>query len=180
MVYGDVIGWALMGPRRLDTQYGRKAAYAVAININNVGRSKGVGRAKSKKGVSRTSETAFADQLKSASGPSEASGLTDSGIVENVTVEGVDAILAMQEAGSSTEEKTRSKQAQAYGEDLLGKLALIQDGLLSGAIPKSQLADIAHKIRTGRTQVQDPKLNELLDEIELRAEVELAKYTRKL
>lgn len=137
-------------------------------------------RTKRKKGASGASDTAFADQLKSASGPSQAGGITDSGIVDNVTVEGVDAILAMQEAGSSTEEKTRSKQARAYGEDLLNKLAIIQDGLLSGAIAKDQLADIAHKIRTGRTKVQDPALNQLLDEIELRAEVEIAKYTRNL
>lgn len=83
----------------------------------------------------------------------------------------------MQEVGDATDERAR-KQANVYAEDLLGRLATLQDALLVGAIPKDSLMDLAKKIRAGRAKVQDQRLNDILDEIELRAEVEIAKYTR--
>lgn len=149
----------------------------MAMKIGNVGASKGVGGTKRKKGASGADGSAFADQLRSAGGAEGAS--PSEGVVGTNALEGVDALLAMQEVGDSTEERNR-KQAQSYASDLLDRLGLIQDALLRGAIPKENLMQLAKRIREGRAKIQDPRLNEILDEIELRAEVEIAKYTRSL
>jgi len=146
------------------------------MKIGNVEQGKGVDRTKRKKGVSGGGASAFADQLRGASSASEASS-AEGTVTDSVTLNGVDALLAMQEVGDATDGRAR-KQAQSYGEDLLDRLTALQDALLRGAIPKENLIEMAKRIRTARTKVQDPQLNAILDEIELRAEVEIAKYAR--
>jgi len=146
------------------------------MKIGNVNQSKGVDRSKRKKGVSGGGTSAFADQLRGAPGASETTH-AEGGVVDHAALNGVDALLAMQEVGDATDDRAR-KQAQSYGEDLLDRLAALQDALLHGAIPKANLMEIAKRIRSSRAKVQDPRLNAILDEIELRAEVEIAKYAR--
>jgi hypothetical protein len=46
-----------------------------------------------------------------------------------------------------------------------------------GAIPKEKLIAMAQMVRSRRDNVPDPQLASLLDEIELRVEVELAKLS---
>lgn len=146
------------------------------MKIGHVDQGKGVDRTKRKKGVSGSGSSAFADQLRSASNSADTTP-AESGIIDHAALDGVDALLAMQEVGDATEERAR-KQANAYAEDLLERLTALQNALLMGAIPKDSLMDLAKKIRAGRANVQDQRLNDVLDEIELRAEVEIAKYTR--
>lgn len=148
------------------------------MKIGNVGSSKGVDRTKRKSGVSGGSGSAFADQLRGASGSSGAEA-SETGVVDHAALEGVDALLAMQEVGDGTQDQARH-QAMKYGEDLLDRLKSIQNALLLGAIPKQALMDMAQRLRAGRAKFPDPRLNEILDEIELRVEVEIAKYTRGL
>jgi hypothetical protein len=52
-------------------------------------------------------------------------------------------------------------------------------GLLLGHIPRDRLADLSRMVRDRREDAEDPQLAALLDEIELRAEVELAKLTMR-
>ncbi len=149
----------------------------MSIKITGPRGTKSPSGPKRTKGAGATGGSSFADQLKAASGASGLAGAGKTGVVENVQVEGVDAILAMQESGDGGEERAK-KQARAYGIELLDRLSELQDGLLLGAIPKDKLMEIAHKIRSERKKVDDIQLNDILDEIELRAEVEIAKYTR--
>ncbi|HEY9163727.1 MAG TPA: flagellar assembly protein FliX [Magnetovibrio sp.] len=148
------------------------------MKIGHIEQGKSTDRAKRKSDVSGGSGTAFASQLRSASQSSGAHSV-ETGVVDHAALDGVDALLAMQEVGDESEEKAR-KQATNYGEELLKRLNVIQDALLMGAIPKDTLMDMAKKLRGGRVKVQDPRLNEILDAIELRVEVEIAKYTRSL
>lgn len=148
------------------------------MKIGHIEQGKNTDRTKRKSDVSGGSGTAFASQLRSAAQGSGASSV-ESGVVDHAALDGVDALLAMQEVGDQSEEKAR-KQATNYGEELLKRLNVIQDALLMGAIPKDTLMDMAKKLRGGRVKVQDPRLNEILDAIELRVEVEIAKYTRTL
>ena len=55
----------------------------------------------------------------------------------------------------------------------------MRKGLLLGSIPKDRLAELARMVREKRERGADPVVSRLLDEIELRAEVELAKLSRK-
>jgi len=47
-----------------------------------------------------------------------------------------------------------------------------------GEIPSARMAALAQSVRSRREACSDPRLAALLDEIELRVEVELAKLSR--
>jgi Class II flagellar assembly regulator len=58
---------------------------------------------------------------------------------------------------------------------LLTLLDEVRDGLLSGGIPRMILNRLALAITKRRESFADPKLQTVIDEIDLRARVELAK-----
>jgi hypothetical protein len=86
---------------------------------------------------------------------------------------GVDALLALQEVDDSGERRQRSRKR---GDDLLDRLDEIRHGLLIGGVPRAALQNLSELVRNRRQDIADPQLQEILDEIELRAAVELAKY----
>jgi hypothetical protein len=96
-----------------------------------------------------------------------AAALTGSG-----PIAAVDAILALQGIEDSTDSRTRGVQ---HGEQLLSLLDEVRDGLLAGGIPRATLNRLALTIAKRRESFVDPKLQTVLDEIDLRARVELAK-----
>ena len=91
-------------------------------------------------------------------------GVTTIGAVEN--------ILMLQELDDST--SGRSKGV-AHGHQLLDLLDAVRDGLLAGGIPRTTLNRLATAVTRRHENFADPKLQVVLDEIELRAHVELAK-----
>jgi hypothetical protein len=127
----------------------------------------------SRKKVEQGHGAAFADHLK---GIPAASGMSAS--TEASAVNSVDAILAVQGADDQTQQRAR-RMGIKYGADLLEHLEDLRRSLLIGAIKKEDLSNLAQKMRAHRRQTVDLKLNEIIDEIELRAEVEIAKLTRK-
>ena len=92
-------------------------------------------------------------------------------------VQGVDALLAVQEVDALTSDGRNSRGRQWAGE-VLDRLEAIRLGLLAGGIPASELRNIANLVASQRESVSDPGLQNILDDIELRARVELAKYER--
>lgn len=84
----------------------------------------------------------------------------------------VDALLALQEVDQAG---TGRKRAVRRGNDLLDRLEEIRIGLLTGQISRERLQQLAQLARESRPAIDDPRLAEVLAEIELRAEVELAK-----
>ena len=114
-------------------------------------------------GIRHASSSAFASELASES-TTRAHGAAPTGLV--------DALLAAQELPDALAER---RKARARGETILQRLDAIRLGLLAGTIPAGQLNELARVVRDHREQVMDPQLREILDEIELRAEVELAK-----
>ena len=84
----------------------------------------------------------------------------------------VEALLPLQEVTDATTGRTK---AIRRGNDLLDRLDEIRAGLLAGAIPRDKLEDLVHAVQTRREAVGDPRLAETLEEIELRAKIELAK-----
>ena len=86
---------------------------------------------------------------------------------------GVGGLLALQELGDATAERRRA--AMARGFDLLDRLDELRVGLLTGTLDRGMLTSIAQRVRTARSAVDDPGLAAVLDEIELRTAVELAK-----
>lgn len=92
-------------------------------------------------------------------------------------VEAVDALLAIQEVDPVGEDDRRSR-ARRRGERLLDQLDEIRLGLLSGGVGAGRLDEIAALVAEKRGSGDDPALDQVLDEIELRVKVELAKLGR--
>ena len=93
-----------------------------------------------------------------------------------VGIGGVSTVLALQAAPDSTERRARRKAVER-GDAMLDSLEEIRLGLLLGTIPLGRLEQLAQMVRARREQVNDPRLTAILDDIELRAAVELAKLT---
>jgi hypothetical protein len=108
-------------------------------------------------------------------------GVEEAQVVEApVPVSAVDALLAVQEATDSTDQEARRRARRRLyerGESILDHLDELRHGLLLGTIPKERIIQLAQMVRGKRDKVDDPLLAQVLDEIELRAEVELAKMT---
>ncbi|MDJ0948494.1 MAG: flagellar assembly protein FliX [Alphaproteobacteria bacterium] len=137
------------------------------MKIDPTGRV-GAARIRRVKQANQGGSEAFAAQFDSEAEATAGSATT--------TVANVGGLLSLQEVSVETREESR---AAAHGHNLLDRLDQIRHGLLLGAIPREDLERLAGLLREERAQVKDPKLVEILDEIELRAEVELAKYERR-
>ena len=130
-------------------------------------------RSTSKKGLVSDSGEAFSESLKSAQGGTALASIVGTGMVGNV-----DALFSVQEAPDAMDPRSR-KQAITYGEDLLRRLDELKLGVLNGSMPKDKLTDLAQYLRQKRQSSDDLLLNEIISEIELRAEVEIAKLSRR-
>ena len=84
----------------------------------------------------------------------------------------LDSILMLQGMDDSTEGRSKGL---AHGEQLLDLLDSVRDGLLAGGIPRATLNKLAAAVTRRHDAFADPKLQDVLDQIELRAHVELAK-----
>lgn len=87
-------------------------------------------------------------------------------------VMGVAALIALQDVESPTERKRRSVKRAGHLLDELDKLKI---ALLGGELEAGQLDALSRAVREQRSSTDDPKLEAVLDEIETRAAVELAK-----
>lgn len=128
-----------------------------------IGTSGAVGKARGKKVSGNKFSVSMAGEAPAAANISSAGPLA-----------AVDSLLALQEVGRR--DGARAQVIQR-GHDILDQLDEIRHALLLGVISKSRLEGIARLVRTRRDQIDDPRLVEVLDEIELRAEVELAKLS---
>ena len=133
---------------------------------NKTSGAKGVSKSGARKGSGDSSFSGMIGDTDEADAPSGASGL--------MATAPLDALLSLQELGNSTEEG--SKRAKQHASSLLDQLDRIRVGMLTGSIPPSALQQLTRLIAQQREQVTDPKLAEILDDIDLRAQVELAKF----
>lgn len=87
-------------------------------------------------------------------------------------VETLEALLAVQEVPNATD---GGGKAARHAEDLLDRLDELRDALLTGTLPRRRLDELSRLVRFRRERVADPRLASVLDEVELRCRVELAK-----
>lgn len=119
----------------------------------------------------------FASHLRGAAG----SDTTDSpsGVDAPTSLAGLEGLLAAQSVDADAGGGRGRQRMIRHGEDLLDRLEEVRRGLLLGSVPKARLAELARMVRSKREAGVDPHLSAILDEIELRAEVELAKLMRR-
>ncbi|MFO1238060.1 MAG: flagellar assembly protein FliX [Alphaproteobacteria bacterium] len=124
------------------------------------------------------------DQI-AKSAPSKAGGTGGSFSVESpaaarapsassatLQVAALDALLALQETPDPT---TGRRRAVRRASDMLDLLDDIKIGLLAGTIPRQTLRRLTALVAERRDEFNEPGLQSLIDEIDLRAQVELAK-----
>ncbi len=71
------------------------------------------------------------------------------------------------------------RAAHDHGANLLHRLDELQHAILDGRLNAHQLQNLVNTVAGDRPSTDDARLNEILDEIELRARVELAKLKRR-
>ena len=138
------------------------------INVGEINKSKDLNLNKTKKTVSGGDFSAYLKESM-AGQPQGVSGTSSIAVPE--------AIFAAQLADEGVEREAR-KRLMKRGETLLEKLEEIRDGLLAGSISKERLIEISRLVKDRKPECADPRLTEIIGEIELRVEVELAKLTK--
>lgn len=136
------------------------------------GPSKTSGTSGSKKTGKVASDGSFEDFIASAPKGTQGAAVTHS-------IARVDGLLSVQGAESPTERAAR-KRMVGRSEDILKELDGLRMSILTGTMTLGQVIDIADVVASHRERVTDPKLTAILDEIDLRAQIEIAKARKAL
>lgn len=106
----------------------------------------------------------------------ESAGAAPASSVGGLTgVIGMDALLALQDVGGPLERKKRAVRRAGRVLDELEKMKL---AILDGGVSAGDLDRLQRAVREARERTDDPQLEAVLDEIELRAAVEIAKLDK--
>ena len=117
------------------------------------------------KAARSTARSDFASRFVSDAAPANA-------VTPTASINPVDGILAIQEVSDATDGRSRGIK---HGHDLLDRLDELRHDLLTGMFHHDRLLALRREIKDQRVTVEDPRLMAILDDIDLRASVELAK-----
>ena len=85
----------------------------------------------------------------------------------------IEQMMAVNPAGDALEQR---KRGQKRGHQLLDRLDRLRHALLTGQLTEVQIQELVAALAVEKSNIDDPRLQELLEDIDLRAQVELAKY----
>ena len=91
-------------------------------------------------------------------------------------VNSMDALLSLQEIPD--DELRKRKAALQDSNGTLEALETLRNALLTGTIPEHLLTTLGNVVKVQKQRVNDPHLMSIIEDIELRAAVELAKLER--
>jgi hypothetical protein len=137
------------------------------MKVQGPGNIRGSGSVRRTGKAEGTSGSGFAKQIGGETANAQ-------GVAASAPVNTVSGVLALQEVDDAAARASRGKMR---AQEMLDKLDEIRHGLLAGALPRQKLIDLAKVVQSRRVHVDDPRLAHILDEIDLRAQVELAKLT---
>lgn len=126
------------------------------------------GPSSARKGGAAGKAAGFAPESAGAVRTSSGSPLSGASAINSV-----DTLLALQGAGDFTEAR---KKATDRAFSLLDVLDDLKIALLEGRLERRTLVRLMETLKSQRDQTGDPRLEAALDEVELRAAVELAKH----
>ncbi len=139
-----------------------------------ISKIEGPGSIRSSQPVKRAAKTGGTSSASGASFSKHLDETDDVGSVLDVGgASSVSGILGIQEVDDALAHASKGKMR---AQDILDRLDDLRVELLTGAISKEKLLQLTRLVSNRRGQVTDPRLSEVLDEIDLRAQVELAKY----
>jgi len=153
----------------LDPRRARGARFSVQGSGMKVGGSSGVGSA-------QTAQPRGAGQAAGGFALGGAGAAADAAPATRLNaalgVNSIDALLTLQEVGGPLERRRKAVRRASVILDVLDEVKL---ALIDGSVPASALGRLIESVRQERGQTGDATLESLLDEIETRAAVELAK-----
>lgn len=105
-------------------------------------------------------------------GAGETSEFSPTSATQNIAA--LDVLLTVQSADDPTERAAR-KRMTARAAAILTTLDDLRMGMLMGMLTVGHMIDVADVVAAHREKIHDPHLTALMDEIDLRAQVEIAK-----
>ena len=126
-----------------------------------------------KKKAKASGASGFAGLLGDVGGAGESAATSQSANVAGPSA--IDGMLALQEV---SDEDIGQKKAVRQGNDMLDALEDLRLSILLGEVSPTQLERIQKRMEQQRGVVMNPELQNLINEIEVRAAVELAKLGR--
>jgi hypothetical protein len=130
--------------------------------------------------------TKKSDKAKSSGGASfgslldETSGLGESAhAAASGAIAHIDVLLAAQSVEDTADRAARGRMKKR-ADGILRQLDKVRIGMLTGTLTVGNLMDIADVVASHREKITDPQLTSILDEIDLRAQIEIAKMRMAL
>jgi hypothetical protein len=141
------------------------------MKIEGPNRARETGAASKKSGV-RTGDGSFGDMLTGGAAESTQTAASQA-------IAGIDTLLALQGAEDPTARAARKRMTDR-ADSVLEELDHLRLALLSGNLTVGHVIDIADVVASHRERIMDPRLRAVLDEIDLRAQIEIAKLRMAL
>lgn len=141
------------------------------MKIEGPNRANATGGAKGK-GKASAADGSFSDLLTGGVQQTRSAAATHS-------IASIDALLAAQAVEDPTERAAR-RRMQVRAEGILDELDNMRIALLTGTLTVGHVIDIADVVAAHREKILDPRLHAVLDEIDLRAQIEIAKLCKAL
>lgn len=136
------------------------------MKVTGPGGTKGPSKSKKSGGASGSSSNFSDFMLKGTQGSSPTSAPQ--------SIAQVDALLAVQGTDDPAE-RAANKRARERSDKVLGALDNVRVAMLSGNVTVGDMINVADVVASHREKISDPALTAIMDEIDLRAQVELAK-----
>ncbi len=136
------------------------------MKVQGPGQAQGATNSK-KTGKTDKGDSHFGDFL--TSGPSSSESASQASAIGTV-----DSLLALQGAEDPTARSARRRMKERASV-ILNELDKMRLAMLTGRLTVGHMIDIADVISSHREKILDPGLTSIMDEIDLRAQVELAK-----
>lgn len=130
-------------------------------------------RAEAKRRTSGVAGTSFSSLLDSMDDVSETSALESAPAAAPVV--GANIFLGLQEV---SEEEIERRRAMKQGKSMIDALEQLRDSLLVGTVSSRTIRQLEQVLGEQRAATLDPRLQSIMNDIEVRAAVELAKLER--
>ncbi len=137
------------------------------MKVQGPGSTQGPSKSKKAAPSAAGGGASFSELVAGSPAPAEESAVPQS-------IAQVDALLAIQGAEDPTERSAKNK-GYKRSNDILDGLEKIRLSMLKGELTVGDMVDIADVVASHRENITDPSLTSLMDEVDLRAQVELAK-----
>lgn len=143
------------------------------MKITGPGKTEKAGNVKKTGKAGSTGSTSFSGLLGTEEA-SETAHMQGAGAVARL-----DVLLAAQSAEDPASRASKGRMRKR-ADSILRQLDKLRLGILTGNLSVGNMVDIADVVSSHREKIQDPQLASILDEIDLRAQIEIAKMRMAL